>query len=301
MTKLSKVSCKNCNKIFYRPNGRYNEAVKFNWNQYCSKKCEYKNRTTKKILACENCGENFERELSAVSKHNFCSRSCAAIINNKKYEHRRMLPIFRTCKQCRKKYRKSTGNKKYCSRFCRNTAMQYTKGELLEAIKNAFKKLKRVPARRELPKGINDACRKSFGSWNKAVSTAGFIPNRSHNDRMYKRIKAVAEDGHLCDSVSELLIDNWLYKNNILHKKDVFYPTTQHKTDWQIIFDNQKIFVEYFGLANDSPRYDRCIKEKLKLCNKNNVSLIAIYPKDLYPKNFLEDNLKNKFKNYLSA
>jgi len=299
MTKLSKVNCRNCNKIFHRPNGRYNEAVKFGWNQYCSKKCEFEHRTTSKKLYCENCGKKVRRELSQVSEHNYCSHSCAAIINNKKYDHRRILPTFKICEQCCKKYRKSSGNKKYCSLNCRVKAQRYTPEELLDIIKNCFKKLKRVPARRELPKGINDACRKSFGSWNKAVSTAGFIPNRSHNDRMYKRVKAKATDGHLCDSVSELLVDNWLYKNSIPHERDAHYPNTKHKADWKIFFKNDEIFVEYFGLANDSTRYDRCIKEKIRLCNKNKISLIEIYPKDLYPKNFLEENLKNKFRDYL--
>ena len=79
------------------------------------------------------------------------------------------------------------------------------------------------------------------------------------------------------------------------------YPETNHKADWQIIFRDKKIFIEYFGLANDSPRYDRAIKEKKKLCDKHKISLIAIYPQDLYPKEFLEENLNNKFKKFLTT
>jgi hypothetical protein len=300
MTKFIKVICKNCNKIFHRPKGRYNEAIKFCWNQYCSIKCQFEYKTTKKEFSCENCGKKIIRTPSAVSPHSYCSHSCAAVINNKKYDHRRILPSFKICKQCGQKYRKSTNNKKYCSRKCRTEATRYMPEELLNIIKKYFKKLKRVPTRRELPQGINEACRKSFGTWNRAVSTAGLIPNRSHNDRMYKRATAKAIDGHLCDSISELLIDNWFYKNNILHERDAHYPNTNHKADWKIFIKGREFFVEYFGLANDSPRYDRCIKEKINLCNKNKISLIEIYPKDLYPKNFLEDNLKNKFKGYLT-
>jgi len=97
------------------------------------------------------------------------------------------------------------------------------------------------------------------------------------------------------------LIDNWLYDNNISHERDAHYPGTHHKADWEISIGSQKIFVEYFGLANDSPRYDRAIKEKRGLCYKNKISLMAIYPQDLYPKEFLEKNLKNKFKKFLTA
>lgn len=301
MAKLAKVRCKKCNKIFYRPNSRFNEAVKFGWNQYCSKKCEYEHRTTKKILDCENCGKKFERSQNDVSTHNYCSHSCAAIINNKRYDHRRMLPTFKACEQCGREYRKSTNNKKFCSRICRYKAIGYDKEKLIKIIKKTAKKLKRVPARREFWGGVDKACVRLFGSWNKAVFTAGFTPNRSHNDRMYKRVATRAIDGHLCDSISELLIDNWLYKNKIPHERNACYPSTNHKADWKIFYKEKQIFVEYFGLANDSPRYDRCIKEKLELCNKNNISLIAIYPKDLYPKNFLEDNLKNRFKEFLNV
>ncbi|PIW97610.1 glycerol kinase, partial [Candidatus Jorgensenbacteria bacterium CG_4_8_14_3_um_filter_38_10] len=62
-----------------------------------------------------------------------------------------------------------------------------------------------------------------------------------------------ALDGHYYDSISELLIDNWLYKKKILHERDAHYPGTHHKADWGILIGNQKIFVEYFGLINDSP------------------------------------------------
>jgi len=137
----------------------------------------------------------------------------------------------------------------------------------MNIIKGIVQKLGRVPARREAEK-INKPCVKIFGSWNNAISAAGFIPNRSHDDRMYKRINAKAIDGHLCDSVSELLIDNWFYQNGILHERDVQYPRTFHKADWKILRNDKEVFVEYFGLVNDSPRYDRSIKQKKALCKK---------------------------------
>lgn len=299
MARFTKARCKNCNKVFYRPARRFNEAIKFGWNQFCSLGCQYKYRTKeRKILTCEKCGKKIIRTPSDISPHNYCSHSCAAVINNKKYDHRRILPSFKTCQQCRKKYRKSTGNKKYCSLKCRKLATERSPKDLIEIIKSYVKKENRIPSKRELH-GINDSCRKTFGSWNNAIVGAGFIPNRSHDNRMYKRANAKAKDGHLCDSVSELLIDNWLFKNRIAHKKDVLYPETNHKADWSINLSGNKIFVEYFGLANDSPRYDRSIKEKEMLCKKQNISLIAIYPKDLYPKIYLDFNLKEKFRYYL--
>jgi len=173
-----------------------------------------------------------------------------------------------------------------------------TPEDLIKVIRESAKRLKRVPSKREMG-SIDDCCRKVFGSWNNAVLASGLVPNRSHAARMYKRINAVATDGHLCDSISELLIDNWLTKNEIKHERSALYPDTNHRADWGILVGKRKILVEYFGLANDSPRYDRVIQEKIKLCAKNKIALISIYPKNIYPKELLEVNLRNKFKDIL--
>jgi len=302
MAKLIKIHCKNCDKTFHRQSGKFNEAVKFDWNQYCSLRCQFKFKTKGKILACENCGKKITRTPHAISSHNYCSHSCAAIVVNRNWADKRNGAILK-CANCKKTFKKWLigSNKKYCSKACQTEAKFYNKEKLLKIIKNASKKLKRVPTKREFCGGVDKACVRLFGSWNKAVSAAGFIPNRSHDDRMYKRIVSKSIDGHLCDSVSEVLIDNWLYKNKIPHEKNVSYPETHHKSDWKIISDKKIIFVEYFGLANDSPRYDRSIKEKETICKRQNISLIAIYPKDLYPKTYLDFNLKKKLKDYLSA
>lgn len=299
---LVKVKCAFCEKEFLREKGRCNEAKKFGWNQYCSKECLSKDRTKKQVIICENCGKHFARVPSSISLHNYCSKSCAAIVNNKKClkGHARIKPKLKTCIKCGKQFKKSTHNIKYCSMKCRrNTEQKYTHQQLLKIIKKTTKKLKRVPARREMGK-ISNICRNSFGSWNNAVIAAGFQPNRSHSQRMYKCAKVKALDGHLCDSISELVIDNWLTKNNICHKKNVPYPETNSKADWAIFIGNQKIFIEYFGLANDSPRYDRTIKRKKELCHKHNLRLIEIYPWDIYSKGHLNIRLKDKFKNLIS-
>ena len=296
---LVKVKCAFCGKEFFRKKGQFNEAKKFGWKHYCSLECLSKSRTKKQVLVCENCGKSFLRQPSDLSPHNYCSHSCAMIVNNKRYTRRRLKPVLKTCVRCGKQFKKSTGNKKYCSMKCRVEAeRRYFPEQLIGIIKLTAQELKRVPAKREL-KEIANICTKIFGSWNNAVLAAGLQPNRSDSQRMYKRTNTVALDGHLCDSISEVLIDNWFTKNKIFHKRNVLYPKTNYKADWVVLIRNKKIFVEYFGLANDSPRYDRTIKEKKEFCHENKISLIAIYPQDLYPKEFLEDNLKEKFKNII--
>jgi hypothetical protein len=249
------------------------------------------------LLVCENklCERVFERKLNDISPHNYCSKSCAAIVNNKKYPKWHSAPIFKICKQCGQKFKKSTNNKKYCSRKCMGKSRRRTPEDLIKIIKETAGKLKRVPSRREL-RNINDSCRKIFGSWNNAVLAADFVPNRSHDDRMYKRSIAKALDGHLCDSASEAVVDNFLTKHKIAHKRNIRYPLGNYKADWGIEQKNKIVFIEYFGLANDSPRYDRSIKKKQNICRKYRIKLIEIYPKDLYPEIKLKGKLLQKLK-----
>lgn len=208
-------------------------------------------------LKCENCGKEFSRVQSAKSEHDYCSRSCSVTVNNKKYP-KRPAPI-KVCDSCGKKFHK-TARSIYCSLGCRFSGQQrYTERGILLKIKHAAKKLGRAPAKLELPL-FADAAFRIFGSWNKAIETAGLIAHRSDANRMYRRTRTKARDGHICDSVSEAVIDNWLTQHNISHVRDASYPTTKHRADWST--KDGKVFIEYFGLAKDSPRYDREVKIK---------------------------------------
>lgn len=290
MPKLKEVFCKKCGKSFFRSNGRYNEAKRFSWNQYCSRECLSKDRTKQKLITCENCNKSFWRAPNDILKHNFCSQSCAAIINNKRYPKTRLIFNSKTCIQCGDQFRASKGNKKYCSMKCRKEKEFYTPEEILKIIRDYFLKHGRIPARREM-RGISSACQRAFSSWNNAIIAAGLSPNRSDSQRMYKRTNTKALDGHLCDSVSEALIDNWLFSHKILHQRDARYPTTNHKADWAVDIGGKRIFIEYFGLAKDSKRYDRDIEHKKELCRANKIPLIEIYPQDLYPRLRLKEKL----------
>lgn len=286
-----KIKCDFCNKLFLRRLHHVKESVKLGLNSYCSKKCQYKSKIKGRSLLCNNeyCKKEFYKTLHEISKTNYCSRSCATIVNNQKY------PKWpkRYCTKCRKEFKNRES--KYCSRECGRSALYNNRGhiatkyifkEIREEIEKISKKLGRTPSRRELG-NMSYAAIRIFGSWNNAITTVGLIPHRSHDHRMYKRSRTKAIDGHLCDSVSEATIDNWLHRNKIQHNRNVSYPNTNHLADWAI--SSNKIFIEYFGLAKDSPRYDRSIKQKQKICQKNNIKLISIYPKDLYPKNHLDE------------
>lgn len=215
--------------------------------------------------------------------HNYCSMSCAAIVNNQKFP--KHIAQYKICRICEKQFK---GASTYCSAVCyKKSCVRHKPKDLVVSLRLVIKKLGRVPAKREVPQ-LASPCIYAFGSWGSAIKAAGFEPNRSHENRMYRRVMTRAKDGHSCDSISEAIIDNWLYKNRIFHEKEVAYPTSHHKADWSI---REKVFVEYFGLAKDSPRYDRDIKIKQDLCKRNGIELIEIYPGDLYPKPKLDSKL----------
>lgn len=288
MTVLIKISCKACGTALYRNRGRVNENLKFGHNFYCSRNCEYQYKMRRKTVTCENpvCCKTFVRVFNDILSHNYCSQPCAAHVNNQKFPKRG--PGFKICAYapCSRRFK---GKTKYCSMICYgHSRKKYTLEELIEKLKQKSILFGRMPAKREV-KPLADACVNAFGSWNNAILAAGLKPNRSHSQRMYRRMNTTAKDGHACDSISEAIVDNWLTDHRIKHARDASYPSTHHKADWDI----GGTFVEYFGLAKDSPRYDRAIKTKRDLCRKHNIPLVEIYPEDIYPSIILESKLNN--------
>ena len=106
----------------------------------------------------------------------------------------------------------------------------------------------------------------------------------------------LAEDGHLCLSLAEKEIDDFLYKNEIPHNKEVHYPETKLRADWELLGNDARIFVEYFGLMAN-PEYAKRAKHKCELARKNEIKLIEIYPGDEWKTVLLQyavpDNVAN--------
>lgn len=276
------VICAFCGKEFLRYQYHAKESAKLNHRAFCSSYCQAELRTKQEIFICENtkCNKEFKRCKSQISKHNFCSQSCSARVNN-------LLKIkTRTCANlsCNKAF---SGERKYCTNSCQPLPKQYSREEVLNKIKILAVKLGRTPTQRECSQ--RDSGRKYFGSWNNAILAAGLRPYRSKSQRMFKRTQTYARDGHFCYSVSELLIDNWLTDHAIDHQKEFPYPGSRYVADWSV--DNNQIFVEYFGLANDVQDYDITIGKKKIICQKYGIKLIGIYPKDIYPLKNLEKKM----------
>ena len=288
MNTQAKILCAHCKTPFLRETRRVKENKKLNQNSFCSRRCLSQYRIKRIFFSCANerCLKTFSRLLSAISPANYCSQTCAARVNNIKFPKRIALVKICANHTCGKQFK---NNDRYCSFRCRVAGEQkYSKSDLIGKIQSFAKNAGRVPAKREL-NSVAEACVNAFGSWNNAIIAAHLTPHRSHDNRMYKRVMTKALDGHRCDSISEAIIHNWLAKHGVLHKRDAAYTDTNYKADWEV--KKGETFVEYFGLAKDSPRYDRSIEVKKELCREHRIRLIEIYPQDLYPKIRLTEKL----------
>lgn len=302
MSTLS-VICSNCGGAYDRPAKRVYEAQRFGWKSYCSSLCLSKGRLKRAVVTCGNplCNKEFEKVISELCIHNYCSRSCSAKVNNLRicrdkfykingevrklnnFEIIKKLSHLRICPTCKIEFK---GDRKYCSKECiiyppppHKGKSKYTKQILIEMIQDFVKKNGRIPVKREFTTGYS-AVRDIFTNWNNAIIAAGFDPNpvlfANHH---------IAKDGHKCDSFAEMIIDNYLFSRNIKHEVHAPYPEEKkYSADFKV----GDCWIEFFGLAGDHRRYDELRKIKLKLAKKLKLKLIEIYPRDLFPKRNLQ-------------
>ena len=88
------------------------------------------------------------------------------------------------------------------------------------------------------------------------------------------KMQTIAEDGHLCDSYSESIIDNFLYNNNVKHSTQVMYPNSKLKCDFNI----ENVFIEYTGFKNSfvKEKYASTLQIKKDICLNENLIFIEI-------------------------
>lgn len=139
--------------------------------------------------------------------------------------------------------------------------------------RNVFKQL--------IEMGSLDHVKQKFGSWFEALVATNVLPEGIQPTG--RGFRCIADDGHICNSLDEQAIDNWLNSQGIQHEKEPRYPTHprynisgKRRADWKI----DEVYVEYFGLRGEES-YDIKTSEKLDLCRELGVPLIPIFPADL--------------------
>ncbi|MBI2325951.1 hypothetical protein HYU91_01035 [Candidatus Collierbacteria bacterium] len=285
------VICKFCGKGFARSRGNYNEAIKMGWHQFCSVKCQRSSKQRTVNGACKTCGFKIARQRSRMepSGNNFCSHTCSA-----KYTNQHRLTRLVIARRNRKNAKpicanpncdKQIGidNKQFCSPTCRYEACKIKDQKyVIKKIGDFVKKHGRIPIKHELP-ALYSRARCAFGTWNGAIDAAGFEPNPVRFSKHF-----IANDGHHCDSLSEKIIDDWLFARKIYHEVKVKYPWNNGMSaDFKV----GKYWIELFGLTGQLKSYDRLMKIKLEKIDEYKLSLISIYLGDLFPSNRLGEKL----------
>lgn len=240
--------------------------------------------------SCTNplCKNLFTRSPSEVGGSTllFCSVSCSTTYYN---AIRQGSVLLRICKRvgC-DNFIHSTNMRIHfcggvCSRIWCRGLTSYTPESTITRIHSFTEIHGRIPTRNEMG-GLNRLARRFFGSWNKAVIAAGYDPNpvRFAN-------RCIARDGHICDSMAERIVDDWLYRRDIKHSIHTLYPWNNGMKCDFLVGD---IWIEIFGLAGELERYDKLKEEKLQLTRKYKLKLIRLTLQDVY-KNGIEKNLKS--------
>lgn len=137
----------------------------------------------------------------------------------------------------------------------------------------------RIPVKEEMQR-LYVRARERFGTWNKAVESAGFKPNPI----LFAK-RQIANDGHVCDSLAEKIIDDYLFEKGISHERNIPYPEGDYTADFKI---GEK-YIEYFGLSGEHKRYDELKLIKQKIARRQGLEWIEVYPKDIYPDNRLSE------------
>jgi hypothetical protein len=120
-----------------------------------------------------------------------------------------------------------------------------------------------------------------FGSWFEGLRYSSVLPG---NILFTKRgVKCIASDGHICLSLGEFQIDEWLIKHGIPHEKEPYYPVHNEfnqngmkRGDWKV----GDVFIEYLGLLGDE-KYDKNSEVKLQLAEAIKLPIIVISPIEL--------------------
>lgn len=266
-----KLHCTFCKKAIYREKGRTTEAKKFGWKPYCSLMCQGKSRSKKSEFTCTRmvCHKTFSRSPhDRRSTKLYCSRSCAVSTNNSQFPRRKA--TITQCAHCHKSFQ---GRQTYCSNDCKNTSQIISGEEICGRIKDFYATHGRIPMKIEFLH--YNAARDRFGTWNNAIAAAGFKPNPVMFAQKY-----IARDGHKCDSLAEKIIDDWFLERNIIHERSMPYPGDTRLTADFIVGN---LWIEFFGLAGELKKYDELLKRKRLVCEKYNLHLIELYPKDIIP------------------
>lgn len=130
------------------------------------------------------------------------------------------------------------------------------------------------------------------------------MPSNKHNDETLdpKTKLSIQEkfppkhrtqDGHYVRSKAEIIIDNFLYNNSLVHAYERKLPVDED-IYCDFYLPQGKLYIEFWGIEND-PKYTRRKREKQAIYKKYQLQLIELVENDIYN---LDEVLAKKLLNF---
>ncbi|WP_138413311.1 hypothetical protein [Sinomonas gamaensis] len=117
--------------------------------------------------------------------------------------------------------------------------------------------------------------------WTYLLEEAGFFPGGL---RLGWGTLIRARDGHLCFSLGEKTVCDFLHQHGIKHDREPFYPIDPdfnphglRRADWKL---DDLTFVEFWGMPND-PKYAAKMRQKRQLAQRRGLTLIELTEREL--------------------
>lgn len=144
------------------------------------------------------------------------------------------------------------------------------KGDILDLTTPERVRVIEILRVRPAPERVN----RLYGSWLGALVAAGVLEDGAR--RTSRGIQSLARDGHICYSLGEKTIDDFLFHRGLAHEREPPYPEGSYRADFRI----RDTLVEYLGLIGD-PTYDAKTTTKQDICRRHGLKLLLILPEDL--------------------
>jgi hypothetical protein len=102
-------------------------------------------------------------------------------------------------------------------------------------------------------------------------------PSSDFREKFPARFRST--DGHMVRSRAEMLIDNWLYMQSIVHAFERKLPI-EEEVYCDFYIPQKKVYIEYWGMEND-PKYAARMATKKAIYQRYNLNLIELNDDDI--------------------
>jgi hypothetical protein len=90
----------------------------------------------------------------------------------------------------------------------------------------------------------------------------------------------LADDGHLVRSMSEIIIDNWLFNHNIVHAYEHRVQVGSNYLRCDFFIPRKHVYIEFWGMIGDS-KYDKRRKKKKEIYSQAGIKPLELFPMDI--------------------